>query len=75
MHAAPPSCASLAEWNASSLTLTAFGAREVGARAQLRLNVDDLIEPENVENHSHLVRRGDDDQPPTKPLEPFVHMQ
>jgi hypothetical protein len=38
----------------------------------LRLNVDQLVESENVDDHAHSMCRGNDDQPSTKPLDVLV---
>jgi hypothetical protein len=38
----------------------------------LRLNVDQLVEFENVEDLAHSMCRGNDDEPSTKPLDVLV---
>jgi hypothetical protein len=59
---------------------TAGDSQEASARPQagglgLRLYVDHLIEPKDLEHHAHRVRRGDDDQPATEPVDPFVELK
>ena len=41
----------------------------------LCVNVDHLVEREDFEHRAHRVGRRDDDQPPTQPDDPFVHVE